>query len=657
MAGFIRRFSSYPGNEVITQIEGVNIIDLPPPASIQGLSTGVVGMAGEFVNCTAAVDFDPTTGDFVGNPHLVEIFSSKDMLDKLGGFDATLGDFGNAEGNGFVALRNKKFSRLFVSPVNIASTKGVRVWRELPTNETSGGVVLTNVPITAATVSAGYEFKDSSNNRIRLAGNAVFTGLPSYTSGSDGTVTNGAPAATNNFNSATANFLTSNVKVGDALVMGTVGASGAQGANAGTYRVFSVTDAHNMLVEKLDGSNFTFTASSAMLFQVYPASNISSAGNYHSGQAGAYNIPVRPLDAQPAGVLFNPTVAPPTQTEFAWNPLSGLKAQQQTAAGITYTANVQGVNPVNNSDMSNAYIPALFPFTIPNNSGVNMNIIYAARHSGVINSQIKTNVENTSMVLTGQMGVIAPELQTGPQSGVSSNSYPGVGANRSERVVYTYPCVTTFIPEAVGSTIKLVTSLTTTDGIINVGMDGYVASLMSNLAPELNIGQIAAPVPTLLGTILSVQDNLGLSMNNYIAFKALGVAAVRSQSPYGPFIQSAITSSLVPGQTAINRRRMADFIEDSIASALLPFDKLPLTNALMDSAAGEVTAFLDGLLSPNNPAAQRIADYKVDDKSGNTPDLLAQGIFVINVSVRTLATADFIVLQFNIGPGVEINNS
>ena len=50
-------------------------------------------------------------------------------------------------------------------------------------------------------------------------------------------------------------------------------------------------------------------------------------------------------------------------------------------------------------------------------------------------------------------------------------------------------------------------------------------------------------------------------------------------------------------------------------------------------------------------------DYSVDDKSGNTPDLEAQGIYVVIGKVRTLASADFIVFQTSIGEGVVVTTA
>ena len=56
MAGFIRRFGEFPSEAVLTAIEGVNIIDLPPPGSIIGVGTGFACIVGEVPDVTCAVE-------------------------------------------------------------------------------------------------------------------------------------------------------------------------------------------------------------------------------------------------------------------------------------------------------------------------------------------------------------------------------------------------------------------------------------------------------------------------------------------------------------------------------------------------------------------------------------------------------------------------
>jgi len=66
---------------------------------------------------------------------------------------------------------------------------------------------------------------------------------------------------------------------------------------------------------------------------------------------------------------------------------------------------------------------------------------------------------------------------------------------------------------------------------------------------------------------------------------------------------------------------------------------------------------MSGLLSPNNPAASRIAGYTVDDVSGNTETLEAAGVYVVIVRCRMLATADTLVLQAEVGTDVSVTVS
>ena len=175
------------------------------------------------------------------------------------------------------------------------------------------------------------------------------------------------------------------------------------------------------------------------------------------------------------------------------------------------------------------------------------------------------------------------------------------------------------------------------------------------LPPERNPAQAAPPATTALAAVLGLDSSAPvLSMNDYIALRAAGVVAGRIDKAVGPMLQSGVTTSLVPGEKNIARRRMADFLQDSIAGALVSFSKLPLTTALKDSMVSEVESFLVGLMSENNPPNQRIAAYEVDGVSGNTDDLEAAGIYVIITRVRLLATADSIVLQSEIGESVQI---
>jgi hypothetical protein len=324
----------------------------------------------------------------------------------------------------------------------------------------------------------------------------------------------------------------------------------------------------------------------------------------------------------------------------------------------SFTATIQKINAPADATIDALYATAIDTLLSDALPARDVNIIASARKSSTIRAKLKSHVLTQSSLGVGRMAINAPTLATQVLTTVIGDADPGVGANRDERVVYTWPGCLQFVPEAVGYRLKTANGLTTTDGLLDQAFDGYVAAVLSNLPPERNPGQAAPPVPEVLAGVLGYQRGVSnLGINEYTQLRAKGVAALRIDRTVGPIIQSGITTSLTSGQKNINRRRMADFLEDSVAQRLVSFGKLPLTSQLKDAAVGEVNAFLAELLSANNPAAQRISGYIVDDKSGNTPDLEAKGIFVIIMKVRTLATADFIVLQAEVGEGVNVTAS
>lgn len=659
MSGFVRRFTSFPGTEVITEIEGVVIIDLPPPSPIAGVGTQRVAcVVGEFADMRFAVEAAPATGIITTKAQPVEAFSSQDLLNKVGGFEETIGETGKAGGSGFIAIRNKSFSRLILVPINLVSGQGVRLYRQLPTNASAGPTSV--VLLSAATVLAGREFK-SGGDRVRVGTKIDFTALGAYVQGVDGDVTTGAPVVTQQFDSAGSSFLTAKdgnpVREGDLLVLGQIGGAGPLDANADTYRVTAdaVLDTQ-LVVEKLDGSSFDWTTGEELPFRVHPSSDADSGGANAVGDAGAYGTPARPLDATIAvSTELTPTTDPPAPTQTTWDPLSGLKMRTDDTTALTFDATVQAPNAANNAAIDALYDLAIDSLLTEDLPGREVAILFSARHSPTIRSKLRSHVLTASERGVGRTCILSPQLDTQDTTSAIADTDPGVGGNRDERVDYAWPGAKTSVREAVGFAMGVADGTTTEDGILDVHLDGWLASLLSNLAPERNPGQSTAPVPAVMSGIQGFQRGVsGLDINDYKQYRAKGIAALRIDRTAGAIFQSGITTSLIAGQKNIARRRMADFIEDSLAAGLNGFSKQPLSDALKDSSVAEVDAFLSGLLSPNNPPAQRIAGYLIDDESGNTPELEAQGIFVIIAKVRTLASADVIVVQAEVGEAVNV---
>jgi hypothetical protein len=681
--GFTRRFGYYPGVDVITQIEGVSIIDLPPPPTPTGVGSGTVEVIGEFADVTYGVSVDGT-GTVNTNPQPVEIFSAQDLINKVGGFDPTLGDWGASGGNGYAAVRGKSFSRLIICPVNIASAQGMRFFRVLPLS-TSQTSTVPIVPVQGGLLPAGTQFYTGSAN-VKVAKTVVFTALPIIATGTGGSTVVGASAATQVFDATSGFDWTTIVRPdgsigtykGDILVIGNNNAGSVQPtAEAGTYRVAATPSSGNAVtLEKLDGSSFAFTAQTNVPWRLHYGSDADSApnivvgtagpGGYASADAGGYNIPVHPITNSTggntdgtwaAGTIVQPQVTPPALTGSSWAPLSGLEGRVMPggSGGLSFTAAVQAPNPVASPTIDALYAPC-FTASISQQPPVNaVNVIFPARISQAIETALVQNIDNASAVGFGRMGIFNPAINQVSLTTVLGTTYPGAGAKRDERLIYTWPGVQTYIPEAVGFNIQTADGNFTKGGILDLPATGWLASVLSLLPPERNPGQAQPPVPAIMQTILGYQRACPvLGMNEYIALKAAGVCAMRMDTDVGPIFQSGITTSLISGTTNISRRRMADYIQDSITQILQPFSKLPLTNQYKDSAITNVDAFLNNLLSLNNPSQQRITAFQIDDKSGNTPQSLAAGIYVIIVRVQLTPTANYIVLQSEIGEGVVI---
>jgi len=192
-AGFTRRWSSDQDPSVYNEIEGVDIIDLPTPGPINGVGTGTAAIIGEFADMQYGVTVD-VNGNVTTDPKPVVILNANDMLAKLGGFDPTTGNFGNAGGNGFCDLNGRSFAALVAVPVNRCSSKGIRAWRQLPTN-TSATNPTPTPPMQAAYVNAATEFKTGAD-RVLLGTSISFSAFDAYLTGIDGDVTAVAGAAT-----------------------------------------------------------------------------------------------------------------------------------------------------------------------------------------------------------------------------------------------------------------------------------------------------------------------------------------------------------------------------------------------------------------------------------------------------------------------------
>ena len=666
-AGFIRRYGYFPSSDEIAAIEGVVIVDLPTPGPIRGASYGVVAVVGEAADMSYCCTVN-TSGVVQSSIRPQEIYGGADLIEKIGPFDSSLGQFGDELGNLFVELRNKRFTRLVAVPVDLVrpgtgDQYAIRVWRQLPTSRSATDTTPI-VPVVATRVNAGSLFL-SSTNKVFLASPVSFTGLSSMSAGIDGTtVVTGLPAATVTITRAAGSWIVDGASEGDLIVPGSLNsAAGTQNgdcAAAGTLRIVSVDSATQITVQKLDGSNFTsgtdWRAGSALAWRLHHASDGDTGGAHQLSEAAGYTVLARPGTATvSAASVLTPSPAPTAPSGTYWDVLAGLSGVTHPSGALTYDADLHAPNLAATGDLRNRYqaaFDALLNDDYPSNE---VSVVVSARKDSTIQAALRTHCLLSSSRGMSRICIVSPKLTTLSKSTVLGSSAPGVGGSggalRNERVVYCWPGVQTQVPELVGVSVACPDGTRTDTGLIDVSSDTWLACLLSNLQPELNPGQAAAPVPTILSPVMGYQRGTPtLDMSDYILFKQYGVCAPRMDRVVGPIFQSGVTTSLVSGERNINRRRMADFVQDSLASRYNQMAKMLGRQSVKDSILAETEAFLTDLLSENNPEAQRIESYSVDDKSPNTPALTARGIWVVKSVVRMLATLDTLVVMSEVSP-------
>lgn len=302
-----------------------------------------------------------------------------------------------------------------------------------------------------------------------------------------------------------------------------------------------------------------------------------------------------------------------------------------------------------------AYASAIDATIDTNGVAKEANVLFSARQSNTVRKKLRQNaIDASGTGCFGRMSCVRPPLGTTKAAALSGSAEPGVGAYRSDRTIYCFPGANTYVPMIAQRGLAGGYGFTF-DGNVDVGADGFMASVLSQLPPEENPGQETDFMVAVNGLETS-SNATGFQQTDYTQFKAKGIAALRMDGGKAIF-QSGVTS-VDPGTTPqlknIARRRMADFIQDTIARRATKFGKKLSTFVRRKTLTNEIREFLKSLLSTQNPAFQRIAGYSVDDVSGNTAASLGAGLFRIIIKVRTLASLDSIVLQTSIGEQVTV---
>lgn len=661
---FVRGYDSMPSLEEIMKIGGVVIVDNAPPGGAGGSPSNYACLVGEFSDMTASYIVNQS-GKAIVNLRPAFAGSPADFLDRFGPFDPTLGNFGAAMGNGRIAVVGKVWGAgmLICLPVPLCSTWCGRMWRELPTNQ-SATDPRPIVPLVAITVPAAMEFKKVTN-RLRTGVRASFGSDAHFSAGVDGDVTAAAgAAATQKFTSKTGDFKgaadsTRLVTEGAILVVGKLDALGPLGKNAATYRVVAVTDGLTLIVEMLSGAQFNWVTGAALPWRIHP-SRTADSGQGALGNATAYTVPSRPLDATIiAGTVMAPTLTPPKPTGSFWDALSGLGFGAHPTQDIAFTAAIQGPNPPNSPEMDAVYQNAIAALNGERPPQSLIGGVACARKSETIALSLRQHVLSSASSGHPRIAFLSPPVNVLTSLEATGPSYPGVDPlrdNNTARTWYYWPnCMSLPYTDAVGLRIATSDGQFTVDGKLDVTTDEYALALFTRLPPEESPGKQSEPVPSTFATIVDYARGTETpTLDTYITLKRRGICGIKIDTP-PPNLYSAVTTSLTKGLEDQNRRAFADYLWVNFARIADPYKDETMTQDRQDSLISAVMEFLNSL-GPIQPLSgvrpQRIFGYLLSKISSQ--DEQDQGVYKLKPDVKMLAVFKNIVFSVTAGPTVKI---
>lgn len=384
-----------------------------------------------------------------------------------------------------------------------------------------------------------------------------------------------------------------------------------------------------------------------------------------STATGTIWVAIEDVDTGTGGGPFDVRVRPWDDTDSAFTSTAGnvtlILDVLPDGFSVTNPANLTRLSA---SQLDSRYRDALEVTLDQSSVAYTANVVAAARTSQSIMRYLKENaLAATRDGMFARKYVMRPPLGTARDA---MKAATGVGVantthSRDERGVYVGIGFTTQIPEIqrVGARGGLGF---TDDGIIEVGGDSFYCSVRSILPPEENAGQRLTDTNVEGLNVLSLEDaynpeagGVNLKIEDYISFKANGIVAARIDRVSGAIFQSDVTSVdplIDPALVDANRRWFADFVIDTLGEIGVKFVKKLASATRRRALLTEVTGYLKGLLSENQPASQRIAGFQIINETTTEQEEL--GIVVFVVKVRMLATIKALVFRTEIGATVQI---
>ena len=261
------------------------------------------------------------------------------------------------------------------------------------------------------------------------------------------------------------------------------------------------------------------------------------------------------------------------------------------------------------------------------------NFIFLDENNTIRNGYLKTHVATTQ----DKMAIVC-----GAESDDKTAVIADVVNNRDTdgRIIYAFPYVETVI-----SGVKEFTNPC-----------AWYASILSNTSPHLDPA-FAENTQFLAGvTALKFPS---LTRADYIQLMEAGVSAFENDPDIGFKIKSGVVTQILDSsKVMVFRRRMADFLTNSIAKFLKAFQNGVNALEKRDEVKAQILDFVRraqlNQLLPTDSEVNGGQAALVDTESLNTDSSIALGFFKIKYRQRIFSSMRFIVLQAEIGESVVV---
>lgn len=190
---------------------------------------------------------------------------------------------------------------------------------------------------------------------------------------------------------------------------------------------------------------------------------------------------------------------------------------------------------------------------------------------------------------------------------------------------------------------------------ITVDGNAFAAAAIVSVDPWLSPGGSGGNAA--LTGITALEDDTW-SRATLDALNAAGAAPWFISTKLGPIIRRGVNTSLTSGLTKIFRRRMTDYITNSIAAFAEGYVESQLDLVLAGQILGPNTQGFIGAIRAflaNEKVKNHIQSYAVDPFSGNVQADLDAGRMTTLISVKLFGMMEEIVLKANIGETVTIS--